>query len=423
MIEVLPLLLNTFIIIITIFFYQIVCLDKDRSECANRWFLLLFSTVAMAMCIAFPIHFFAGHFFDLRYVPILVCFLYGGHRNLLLISIFYLAYRYSFGGEGFITSLIVYVIMLPIMFIFGPFRPDQPKSKRIAQGTGLTLLWALVAVAFSSFRTGQADLLFGWFMVSLITFTSFTMIMTVLFIEGIYEKKKLRKEVERAEKMYLVGELAASFAHEIRNPLTVVSGFLQLMGKNQIAEDAKHDYLRIMITELERAQAIISDYLAIAKPKNDSIQLIQLEPLLRQIIELMSPYALMNTVIIASSIEQNLQLKADASRFSQSLINIVKNGIEAMPDGGTLEIKAYRKQRKLLIEISDQGVGMTQAEIDRLGTPFYTTKEKGTGIGTMVALGIIGSMGGRTEVHSKKGAGTIFTIILPDQSVSYQNEQ
>ncbi|MEC0209804.1 ATP-binding protein [Paenibacillus ehimensis] len=413
MIEVLPLLLNTFIIILSIFFYQIVCLDKDRPERTNRWFLLLFSTVAMAMCMAFPIRFFSGHIFDLRYVPILLCYLYGGHRNLLYISIAYLAFRSLLGGEGMVTSMIVYAIVLPLMIISGPFRPTQRKIKRVLHGTGLTVVWALAAIVFSSFRIGREDLLFSWFLVYLILVTTLTMAMSLFILEGIYEKMKLRKEVERAEKMYLVGELAASFAHEIRNPLTVVSGFLQLMGKNQIAEEAKHDYLRMMITELERAQAIISDYLAIAKPKSDSIQLIQVEPLLRQIIELMSPYAHMNTVSIASSIEQGLQLKADASRLSQSLINIVKNGIEAMPDGGTLEIKAYRQQRKLLIEISDQGIGMTQAEIDRLGTPFYTTKEKGTGIGTMVALGIIGSMGGRTEVHSEKGAGTTFTIILP----------
>ncbi len=413
MIEVLPLLLNTFIIILSIFFYQIVCLDKDRPERANRWFLLLFFTVAMAMCMAFPIRFFSGHFFDLRYVPLLLCYLYGGHRNLLYISIAYLAVRSLLGGEGMATSVIVYAIVYPLMIIFGPFRPTQRKIKRLLHGTGLTVACTLAAIVFSSLRTGKEDLLFSWFSVYLILVTALTMAMSLFILEGIYEKMKLRKEVERAEKMYLVGELAASFAHEIRNPLTVVSGFLQLMGKNQIAEEAKPEYLRMMITELERAQAIISDYLAIAKPKTGSIRLIEVEPLLRQIIELMSPYALMNTVGIASSIEHGLQLKADASRLSQSLINIVKNGIEAMPDGGTLEIKAYRRQRKLLIEISDQGIGMTPAEIDRLGTPFYTTKEKGTGIGTMVALGIIGSMGGRTEVHSEKGAGTTITIILP----------
>jgi two-component system, sporulation sensor kinase B len=229
----------------------------------------------------------------------------------------------------------------------------------------------------------------------------------------IIEKTKLQKELQRAEKMNAIGQLAASVAHEIRNPLTVVKGFLQIFLRKQHMSEEEYSYIQLMIEEMHRAEVIINDYLSLATP-DFSQEIINANEFALKVIDLMNSYAMLSKNIeVESFLQKEIFIKGNKSELKQVLINILKNGIEAMKEGGQLSIKVSDLDGYGVFEITDTGIGMTDDELSRLGTAFYSLKEKGTGIGLMVCYQIIERMKGKIEVVSTKGFGTTFKIYLP----------
>lgn len=236
-------------------------------------------------------------------------------------------------------------------------------------------------------------------------------------MESIIKKTKLQQDLQRAEKMNAIGQLAASVAHEIRNPMTVVKGFLQLFYNREKMGEEDREYIKLMITEMDRAENIINEYLSLAKPNVEDLEVIDCTELIHSVADLMSSYALLTSgITIELEVEDSLSIKGSKSELKQVFLNIMKNGIEAMKDGGRLFITVKKANSMVAFVIADTGVGMTKEEVKRLGTPFYSLKEKGTGIGLMVCYQIIERMKGRIEVQSEKGKGTSFTIELPYQA-------
>ncbi|MFB9988690.1 ATP-binding protein [Bacillus benzoevorans] len=233
-------------------------------------------------------------------------------------------------------------------------------------------------------------------------------------MENIMEKSKLHRELQRAEKMNAIGQLAASVAHEIRNPMTVVKGFLQIfLAKEQMSEEERM-YIRLMIDEMNRAETIINDYLSLAKPDLEHTESIPGNELAEKVMDLMNSYAMMSkSITIETPVLERVAVKGNKGELQQVLINILKNGIEAMKDGGKLSLSFYREEDYGVFKVTDTGIGMTQKEIDRLGTAFYSLKEKGTGMGLTVCYQIVERMKGRIEVESDKGEGTTFRIYIP----------
>lgn len=225
--------------------------------------------------------------------------------------------------------------------------------------------------------------------------------------------RKLAKEMRELEKLKTVSEIAASISHEVRNPLTVIKGFLQLLKGSNLTEEDKMVYLAISLDELERAEHIITDYLTFAKPSLENVKVLDLAKELDYVLTVVSPYANMNNVHIEVSWEENLYISGEAAKFHQCLINVIKNGIEAMPEGGQLSVSLKKTGSKAWLSVTDSGTGMSEEQLKRLGTPFYTTKDKGTGLGTMVVYSIVKAMGGEIKVKSEENKGTSFTIALP----------
>ncbi|MGF9967205.1 ATP-binding protein [Bacillus rhizoplanae] len=411
------LLLNAFIIIICILSYQVFWLDKTEKKARNNILISFLSSIAIVLCMTFPFRLHDGYIYDLRFIPILLVFLYGNIRSIIFIGILYISYRFYLGGNGFFPSLIIYSMTAAVTTIFRYFLPVHFRRKKIL----FNILFILICTSSLSFFAtitqikinGKIEAVFIEFLVNYVIINIFTGMLSVYLVEGMIEKFRMKEKIQRAEKFYTASELAASIAHEIHNPLTTVYGFTQLFHENEISKTAQDNYLKIMLMELEKVQFIINNYVSLTRPQNTIKQLLNINFIFQEVTNIISPLALSYNVEINSSVTSNLYINANSEKLKQCLINIIQNGIEAMENGGVLQIHAQKIKNNIVIDIIDSGIGMSPQEIKRIATPFYSTKEKGTGLGTMIAYSIIKELNGDIEIRSTKGKGTRFSIIIP----------
>ncbi|ASS68427.1 MULTISPECIES: ATP-binding protein [unclassified Paenibacillus] len=228
-------------------------------------------------------------------------------------------------------------------------------------------------------------------------------------------QERMTEELFNAEKYHLIGQLTASISHEVRNPLTTARGFLQLMGKPGLDQQAMDRYRNHALEGIDGANAIITDYLNYSKPSVDEPKPLDIRQELSSVEQWVKPLCVMSGIefVTSHSTEEPLIIVGDSKKFQQCLLNIMKNGIESMPEGGVLTISTRQENDKALIFIRDTGVGMNEQQLKRIGMPFYTTKDKGTGLGLMVVTNLIKAMGGRTYYRSKPNQGTICEVHLP----------
>ncbi|KRF02275.1 PAS domain-containing sensor histidine kinase [Paenibacillus sp. Soil766] len=217
----------------------------------------------------------------------------------------------------------------------------------------------------------------------------------------------------QAEKLTAVGQLAASIAHEIRNPLTSLKGFTQLIEKT--LPDAKKNYFTIMKDEINRIDLITSELLYLAKPKAQGFKSEHIWQIIQDVVMLMSSQALMNNIEIRTfHLEELPVVECVGAQLKQVFINLIKNAMEAMPDGGHIDIVGSRPTAEVIkVQVMDNGQGIPRELISKIGSPFYSTKENGTGLGMMATQQIIHSHKGTLEITSQEGLGTTIHICLP----------
>ncbi|MFM1655360.1 PAS domain S-box protein [Brevibacillus sp. B_LB10_24] len=228
----------------------------------------------------------------------------------------------------------------------------------------------------------------------------------------ITERKHTEELLRQSDKLSALGQLAAGVAHEIRNPLTALKGFIQLLQSTQSKNQA---YLGIMLTELERINFIVNELLLLVKPQSVHFKRIDLVSLTQSVITLIQPEAILNDVSITTRVNGRIpEIEGEANQLKQVFLNILKNAIEAMPRGGEVAVTiGVHDGDKVLIQFQDQGPGIPEEHIPKLGAPFYTTKESGTGLGLMVSFKIIREHHGSIRIHSEPNRGTVIDVILP----------
>jgi PAS domain S-box-containing protein len=237
----------------------------------------------------------------------------------------------------------------------------------------------------------------------------------------ITELKRSRELFQNTEKLSIAGQLAAGIAHEIRNPLTSLKGFLQLM---ELGGEQKREYYKIMKDELNRIELILSELLILVKPDVVNFQQKDMRSIFEQVVTLLDTQAIMNNVQILTIFdEEKLLIDCDENQIKQVFINFIKNGIEAMPKGGELVTEVKKEEDTVMIRIQDQGCGIPEEQLAKIGQPFYTTKENGTGLGLMVTYNIIENHQGSVSVESKVNKGTTFTIVLPTLQSKYKGNK
>ncbi|WP_418790290.1 PAS domain S-box protein [Phosphitispora sp. TUW77] len=207
-----------------------------------------------------------------------------------------------------------------------------------------------------------------------------------LIARDISEQIKLQREMARLEGLNLIGQMAASISHEIRNPMTTVKGFLQLLQGRVDSNIA--EYFELMIEELNRANSIIGEFLSLARNKATKMKQQNMNNIIDAIFPLLEADAIKREKKLSFEKGQISELAANEREIRQLMLNLVRNGMEATPQGGRVTIKTYMDEGNVVFAVHDQGNGIKPEFTDKIGTPFFTTKEEGTGLGLPVCYSI-----------------------------------
>jgi two-component system sensor histidine kinase HydH len=237
----------------------------------------------------------------------------------------------------------------------------------------------------------------------------------VLILRDLREMKAMEKKVKRAERLAALGRLSASVAHEIRNPLSSIKGFIQYFKKKFAPGSKEQAYTETMVGEVDRLNNVITNLLDFTQTKEPNFQDCDLVEVVRHALRLIRSDAQAQEVkIVEGVLEEPLLVKVDRDQLIQVFLNLFLNGLEAMPDGGTLQIGIETdKKGDIQIEIADTGVGVKEEDLPQIFEPFFTSKSKGTGLGLAVAYQIVENHQGTITVKSRVGEGTVFQITLP----------
>ncbi|MBU8919507.1 sensor histidine kinase [Neobacillus sp. 114] len=406
-------LLQLTLTVIPIFIYSTFITEKVKSEKNKHVIMTILWGISIILCMSFPVSFGQNARLELRIIPLLLGSLYGGFWPSIFLAGLILLYRLNFGiSVGFYNTVLVLLISLPFILFFQKSFKKAKKDKRVKIAVGLSVYYCLIGLTVFGMLRGFTFEHLKVQMIHLIFAVVFTWSFTLL-IEKIREIHQLRLEMQDSEKLRVISELTSVFAHEIRNPMQVTRGFLQLLDEPNLAQKKK-EYIQLSIEELDRANEIINDFLSFGKPTIHNEIRVDVGNQLHRVVNLIHSYALGYNVEIKTDIYENGWIYANPQKLNQSLINILKNAIESMPTGGMVWISCVSNEDGYIkISIKDQGIGMSQEQIDRLGSPFYSLKESGTGLGMMVSFQIISSFKGKIQVKSEKGVGTEFIILLP----------
>lgn len=222
------------------------------------------------------------------------------------------------------------------------------------------------------------------------------------------------ERMKRADRLAAIGNLSAGLAHEIRNPLASIEGSAGILGKGDLTEEQHGEFLEIIKKECRRLNRLLGNLLDFARPPVPQRQSVILDPLLESVIRLVAHTASGKGIRIHKTVTpQDLTLNGDGEQLKQVILNLVLNAIQAMSDGGKILLNARMVISDLHIEVIDQGCGVAPEDLDSIFTPFFTTREKGTGLGLAVANQIVLQHGGMLEARSNPAGGMIFTIVIP----------
>ncbi|HDR7528736.1 TPA: HAMP domain-containing histidine kinase, partial [Bacillus paranthracis] len=356
---------------------------------------------------------------DLRQIPVIVGTLYGGFPVGITLFAILLITRFSFYGFSMLTIVVYGTMFIITAFASAKFNTYNRKIK-VAYAMFLTFFLAIfttvIVLTLSDFEVNNLYIIY------FIILPTVLMLFVVYFNEVLKDAVCMRSKLIKMEKMEIVSQLAASISHEVRNPLTVVKGFTQLLKTPNLTPESRDEYIKHILEELHHAQGIIDDYLTFAKPASEKLDEISVEQELNRVINMILPLCNMNTIHITKDFS-TATIVGNKQHFQQCFLNLLKNGIEAMPNGGTLNISSSISNNKVIIRIEDSGIGMSQEQINRFGEPYFSTKTKGTGLGTMVAVKIIETMQGNLKIRSVMNKGTTLTITFPKCNTNASNNK
>jgi two-component system, sporulation sensor kinase B len=400
-----------FICVPSIAYFLVWIKYEKQSGYTSKIVLFLFLSISIICCLSFPYHYLDKFIFDFRQVPLVIGVLYGGPLVGGALFAILMIYRYIIVGDGTYLDILVTLCMYISLVAMTTKHRLSNRSKLIGVLVVSTAIIPILIILlwFWFFMLSYQEMIIN-ILFRIIEFVVISI--SVYLVEFLRGHFKMQKELQEIEKMIVVSQIAASVSHEIRNPLTTVKGLLQVFRERDLSTEKRQNLTDVALHELNTAINIISDYLTFAKPRIEKVTFLNLSVELQQIVSVLTLYANMQQVTLMSVVDTEQQILGDSQQFRQILINLVKNCIEASPKG-RVDIAVLKIREHVVIRIKDNGIGMTSEQIQRLGIPYYSTKEKGTGLGMMVAFSIIKAMNGTIEVESEINVGSLFVISFP----------
>lgn len=408
-------LINLLVILVVLLFLQFRANRQHMEYSHTRIVMFICLTITISFCMLFPFRSLGGIVFDLRLVPFVLGCLYAGRLTRIWMVFLITVLRLTNGIEhSWFPIMNIIVLYFIIMKCRSFYHSSSKMGKNVLTSSLMILMsiWTLAGVTLFF----HSPISFSIY-ISYVGIQTGGMLIVGYMVESIIEQQLVFRRLVRMEKMEVASNLAASISHEIRNPLTSTRGFLQLLSESNEMPDHLRGYISIATSELDHAEGIIRDYLTFAKPAPEKFENLMVHTQIEKALRIIDPLAKMNHVEITSDL-CSCKIKGNAGMFQQVLINIMKNGIEAMLVGGTLKIGSRCDKANIFITISDKGTGMTAQQKNRLGEPYFTTKgSKGTGLGMMVVFRIVETMNGKIQIDSKEGVGTNVTLQFPVSSL------
>jgi two-component system, sporulation sensor kinase E len=229
----------------------------------------------------------------------------------------------------------------------------------------------------------------------------------LLVSKDVSKERQMEADLARLDRLNLIGEMAASIGHEVRNPMTAVRGFLQLLN-TQEDNPENRNYYQLMMEELDRANRIISEFLTMARDKRVQLEQQSLNRIIKAIAPIIQAEALMRDKQVILEPGPDVDLLLDQSEIRQMILNLSRNGLEAMKAGGTLTIGTRTGEQGAVLYIKDQGIGFSLEAMNKAGTPFYSTKDSGSGLGLAVCYSIANRHKARIDIESSLSGSTVY---------------
>lgn len=408
-------------LLMILLFVCLVCSERSRTKPISKASAIIFFIASLWVSFAFSYELSPSLRLDLRNIPVVIGGLYMGIGPLLAIVTVLI--RGVFGLDiGFLTNLLLYGFLFVFLWRIHPWFWRQTPKNRIFYSVILTTfisIATLVCIIFLNPIFLRWDVWIAYMVVpplgvGIISYS----------IEFVRKNLLIRQHLVKSKKLEAVEQMGAAISHEIRNPLTAALGFVQLLQEDDLDVKKRNLYLSLVKGELESAERVIQDYLTFSKPSLHSLEELNVSEELGHVLTILQPMTNQNSVQVTTKFSPIGLIKGDRQKFHQCFLNIIKNAIESMPNGGFLYIETESNSTQVTIRIKDTGVGMTKEQIERLGEPYYSTKEaKGTGLGMMVVYSIVRAMKGTIRVHSEPEKGTTFNISFPPYLPSMKNER
>ncbi|WP_371261426.1 ATP-binding protein [Bacillus sp. OV322] len=411
----------TLVILFIFLFIYLIWSDRRREMPFSKSSAIIWFIASLWMCLYFSYEAAPNILFDLREVPIVIGGLYLGIGPLASLAVILIRFFYGV-NQGFYFTLGFYVPLAVILWKLYPWFWKQGPRKRIGFSVSLTVLISvltLVPLGYLHPRYNWVDVYFAYMAVP-----PLGVFMISYSIEFVIKNLHMYQQLIKAEKLQAVEQMGAAISHEIRNPLTAAIGFVQLLQESSVSTVKRNQYLSLVKDELKSAERVIQDYLTFSKPALEYMEEVNVKKELRHVINVLQPLANQFSIEIITEFAVVGTIQGNRQKFHQCFLNLIKNAIEAMPNGGKLTIETNYSEKQIDIRIKDTGCGMNKEQLKRLGEPYYSTKgSKGTGLGMMVSYGIIRALNGSIRVQSGIGEGTEFLIAFPTSLPSFKNER
>ncbi|MGF3104640.1 ATP-binding protein [Rossellomorea sp. DUT-2] len=407
------LLLNLLVILIMILLISFHYLSRNKVHKLHIKPLSIYlaCSLLLLLSLALSVRLEDGFVYDLRFIPFLLGGIYGGNRVLPWLAVTMIAVRVPMLGPGLVVTIIMAILFTFVIMYMRTRLENKVWKTRVYWYTlmsfGYSVLSLLIPSLVFDFDYTSSFLVYS----AVLSGSTFFVFYLCEIIRTIYT---LQLEAIKYEKMQVVSHLAASMSHEVRNPLTTVKGFLQLIQEDPSNVSTNSELSKVAVSEIDRATEVINQYLNFARPHPELEVEVEIRDEINRSTEIIMPLAVKKGIVLKANILHHLSVIGDPNKLQQVLINVMKNGLEAMETGGTLRIFSYQEGNRVFIVINDTGTGMTKEQLMRLGEPYFSMKGKnGTGLGMMTVFQLVEGMKGTIKVLSKPGTGTSVILSFP----------